>query len=155
MIAWLRCVQNVPPLCLATPLGRKPDNISRLLFCLSIRSEAEEAHARLIEAAAKLDASEACCRELEGKLSLLQKKSENALGEERLKVTISTLNVPTSCAMFTQYQHYEIVLFRILGTKFCSSLISTILLPQASTLAKEKAAAAAAGRREADMEGQV
>ncbi|CBN74280.1 conserved unknown protein [Ectocarpus siliculosus] len=73
-------------------------------------SEAEEAQARLAEATEKLDAREASCRELEGKLSLFQRKSENALGEERLK---------------------------------------------ASTLAKEKAAAAAAGRREADMEVQV
>eukprot|EP00752_Nemacystus_decipiens_P011881 g10535.t1 len=73
-------------------------------------SDSEEAHARLGEAVTKLDASEACCRELERKLSLLRKKSENALGEERLK---------------------------------------------ASALAKEKAAAAAAGRREADMESQV
>ena len=56
------------------------------LVLLSTYSEAEEAHASLAEAATKLGASEACCRELEGKLSLLQKKSENALGEERLKV---------------------------------------------------------------------
>lgn len=53
---------------------------------LSIYSEAEEAHARLAEVATKLDTSEASCRELEGKLSLLRKKSENAFGEERLKV---------------------------------------------------------------------
>ena len=58
----------------------------RLPCLLSTYSEAEEAHASLAEAATKLGASEACCRELEGKLSLLQKKSENALGEERLKV---------------------------------------------------------------------
>lgn len=54
-------------------------------------SEAEEATAHLSEAEAKLDASEACRRDLEGRLSLLQKKSENALGEERLKVTVLNL----------------------------------------------------------------
>lgn len=51
-------------------------------------SEAEKAKSRLAEAAADLDASEAFCRELEGKLSLLRKKSENVLGEERLKVSV-------------------------------------------------------------------
>lgn len=55
---------------------------------LFLYSEAEEAQARLTEATEKLDAREACCRELEGKLSLLQRKSENALGEERLKVNL-------------------------------------------------------------------
>ncbi len=71
--------------------------MSRLpLMFLSTYSEAEEAHARLAEAATKLGASEACCRELEGKLSLLQKKSENALGEERLKVLRRDL--PGKCA---------------------------------------------------------
>ncbi|CAM9139039.1 unnamed protein product [Sphacelaria rigidula] len=72
--------------------------------------EAEEAKSRLAETTTKLEASEACCRDLEARLSSLQKKSEHAVGEERLK---------------------------------------------ASALVKEKAAAAAAGRREADMESQV
>lgn len=52
--------------------------------------------AHLSEAEAKLDASEMCRRDLEGRLSLLQKKSENALGEERLKVRV--LNVYTAIA---------------------------------------------------------
>lgn len=62
--------------------------IQLALVPLFLYSEAEEAQARLAEATEKLDAREASCRELEGKLSLLQRKSENALGEERLKVNL-------------------------------------------------------------------
>eukprot|EP00903_Cladosiphon_okamuranus_P014632 g13568.t1 len=109
--------ESCPASPMPPPLSRSIDQSSTNTEMEALRTkaadaarDAEEAHARLAEAATKLDASEACCRELEGKLSLLRKKSENALGEERLK---------------------------------------------ASALAKEKAAAAAAGRREADMESQV
>lgn len=49
-------------------------------------SEAEEARARLAETEDKLDASEAYCRDVEGKLAFLVKKSEHTLGEQRLKV---------------------------------------------------------------------
>lgn len=59
---------------------------SIVFLLLATNSDADEAHARLAEAATELDASEARCRELEGKLSLLGKKAENARGEERLKV---------------------------------------------------------------------
>lgn len=49
-------------------------------------SEAEEARARLAETAAKLGESEAYCRDVEGKLAFLVKKSEHTLAEQRLKV---------------------------------------------------------------------
>ncbi|CAM9412038.1 unnamed protein product [Ascophyllum nodosum] len=72
--------------------------------------EAQEANKRLAFTGEKLNESEATCRELEGRLSFLERKSENALGEERSR---------------------------------------------ASVIAKEKAATAAAGRREADLEAQL
>lgn len=49
-------------------------------------SEVEEAKARLEEASAQLKASEADCRDLKDRLSLLEKKTESSLGQERLKV---------------------------------------------------------------------
>lgn len=57
--------------------------------CVLAGSEAEEAKARLADAATKLEVSEAGARELEEKLALLLRKSESALGEERLKVTLN------------------------------------------------------------------
>ncbi|CAM9175815.1 unnamed protein product [Discosporangium mesarthrocarpum] len=71
---------------------------------------ARRAEEKVGEVSERLLSSEALCRDLESQVSLLQKKSENILQEERLKV---------------------------------------------SALAKERAAAAAAGRREAELEGQI
>lgn len=60
--------------------------LRHLVYCENGR-ESAEAKARLVETALKLDESESYCRDLEARLSSLQKKSENALGEERLKVS--------------------------------------------------------------------
>lgn len=63
--------------------------INGLAIYLDIDSEAEEARARLAVTETKLDASEAYCRDVEGKLAFLVKKSEHTLGEQRLKVGYS------------------------------------------------------------------
>lgn len=93
-----------------------------LRICLSVCSEAEEAHARLIETTAKLDASETCCRELEGKLSLLRKKSENAFGEERLKVMLVSWAEPNFASVHT----LPAIRYRFLGASVLTFFLSTL-----------------------------